>query len=94
MKKLTLDLDALAVQSFETTATPEERGTVRGNAVALDAFSGSCPTCEPIDTCTCEETGCGSAVPQTDVAVAIDRNTMYPGCTTVHTGCNETVAAL
>lgn len=37
MKKMTLDLDALSVESFDTDALPaRERGTVRANACTLD----------------------------------------------------------
>jgi hypothetical protein len=35
MRKLTLDLDRLEVESFTTAPAAEERGTVRGNAVVV-----------------------------------------------------------
>lgn len=47
MKKLTLDLDALRVESFDTDRARDERGTVRGNAVTLDEN----PTCDGGNTC-------------------------------------------
>jgi hypothetical protein len=44
-RKLTLNLDALAVESFGTLSIPAYRGTVRGN-VCSDMCTYSCdPTC-------------------------------------------------
>jgi len=37
MRKLKLDLDTLRVESFGTAASPDERGTVRGAEVTLNA---------------------------------------------------------
>jgi len=53
-RKLTLDLDALAVHSFETTpADGESRGTVLG---------AESPTTPPVDHCTCDKScACPSA---------------------------------
>ncbi|HET6765301.1 MAG TPA: hypothetical protein VFH27_16555 [Longimicrobiaceae bacterium] len=42
MKKLKLDLDELAVVSFEIDNTAEEQGTVRGNVDATDDCTVSC----------------------------------------------------
>lgn len=55
MKKLTLQLDQLAVESFATAATPAPRGTVQAHATQID------PTCGPENTCgpyTCRELYC------------------------------------
>ncbi len=38
MKKLTLDLDKLVVESFASTSAAEKRGTVRGNESVHPAF--------------------------------------------------------
>ncbi|HKP75853.1 MAG TPA: hypothetical protein VJT67_09950 [Longimicrobiaceae bacterium] len=52
-RKLTLDLDALAVNSFATTAEGGERGTVLG---------AESPTTPPVDNCTCQAScACPSA---------------------------------
>jgi hypothetical protein len=54
MKKLTLELEALAVTSFATTAPDAGRGTVRA---AEDTA-----TTPPVDDCTCQATcACPSA---------------------------------
>ena len=59
MKKLALDLDQLAIESFETLAPAGRRGTVMGN-VTTDPFADmvqagttACPapSGEPGDTC-------------------------------------------
>lgn len=98
MKKLTLDLDTLAVQSFETTAGEDGRGTVQGlmYALALGSGGASCPTCEPIETCTCAENGCGGdqtvVVVEPALPVVKTNDSMAPGCTTVYTGCGEGLA--
>ncbi len=42
MKKLTLDLEQLSVESFETAANEQRRGTVRGN-LCSDVCTASCP---------------------------------------------------
>jgi hypothetical protein len=53
MKKLSLKLDALAVETFETAAAPDERGTVEGRAPTL--LKTNCTMCQTycVDTCTC-----------------------------------------
>jgi hypothetical protein len=53
--KLTLDIDALTVVSFGTTAAPEEpRGTVKGQALEMLATlsCGYTNCCQSVDTCT------------------------------------------
>lgn len=60
MKKISLDLDTLSVQSFETTARPARfRGTVRA-AGATEACESQglsyCGSCWPTD---CVEPSCG-----------------------------------
>ncbi|HEU0013630.1 MAG TPA: pinensin family lanthipeptide [Longimicrobium sp.] len=56
MKKLTLDLDDLRVESFATDADPAERGTVHGNSLPTRPLcSRYCPpsTGCPGETETC-----------------------------------------
>jgi hypothetical protein len=48
MKKLSLDLDALAVDSFETGAPRPLHGTVRGHAIVAPQ-----PTPPEYEACTC-----------------------------------------
>jgi hypothetical protein len=67
MKKIRLDLDTLSVDSFNTTTTPEERGTVQGH-IPPDTYWRYCSdgiTC--VDSCeyescngTCAATDCGT----------------------------------
>jgi hypothetical protein len=52
MKKLRLDLEDLAVESFPTAAGADERGTVRLN----DATEGCTKSCT---NCTFDDTLCG-----------------------------------
>ena len=70
MRKLKLDIDALAVQSFETAAAPMEMGTVRGARAETNAGSGC-----PIDTCTCGESTC---CPETEPGVP-NAQPAFPG---------------
>jgi hypothetical protein len=55
MKKLRLNLDSLAVASFETAASEAERGTVDGHFVptnpwcAANSYKSYCPD----SACTC-----------------------------------------
>jgi hypothetical protein len=53
MKKLTLDLDAIRVESFDTDAPAREQGTVR--AYALGSGGKTCISCPvPTDPCLCD----------------------------------------
>ena len=65
MKKLTLDLDALRVESFDTDADAREQGTVHAHAeigaentdrtCKVSCPYGSCVTCYiPTDPCICD----------------------------------------
>lgn len=59
MKKLTLDVETLAVESFDTSAGEAGRGTVRGRAATNEYDSCACSldydsckvSCRPCDTC-------------------------------------------
>jgi hypothetical protein len=53
MKKLTLDLDTLAVASFETQTVPQARGTVDGYVL-----TPKCVVTSGVDSCWCTEMGC------------------------------------
>ncbi len=65
MKKLTLDLDSLRVESFDIEAPAREHGTVHAHAITEFGDScdfcgggsqkGSCVTCDvPTDPCICD----------------------------------------
>jgi hypothetical protein len=59
-----LNLDQLAVDSFDTSAAPEKRGTVFGEQCTCptNCTCPGCPTCEGYATCggdTCWETCAG-----------------------------------
>jgi len=55
MHKLRLDLDTLAVASFETVAAPAERGTVRGHDIPTNPWCAAATyrTYCPDTLCTC-----------------------------------------
>jgi hypothetical protein len=55
MRKLTLDVDALSVESFATARLPEPRGTVLGRATQLKTCANTCH-CTSVDIgCWCTE---------------------------------------
>jgi hypothetical protein len=58
MKKLTLSLDALEVQSFATADGAPGRGTVRGEQCTCptNCTCPGCPTCGETCPATCENT--------------------------------------
>jgi hypothetical protein len=61
MKKLKLELDNLAVESFDTTATHKSRGTVIGEQCTCYTYCNTCPGCPTCDaTCayTCDDATC------------------------------------
>jgi hypothetical protein len=54
MKKLALDLDVLAVTSFETQAVPEKLGSVQGHDIPTNPqCAGTVRTYCPDTLCTC-----------------------------------------
>jgi len=53
-KKLSLELDALAVDSFETSAIMEGRGTVRGQGIAAPQPTPPEYACTCAATCLCK----------------------------------------
>jgi hypothetical protein len=59
MRKLTLEIDALAVESFDTTAArADARGTVRGLDSGIGGGDDPMPTPPvEVDACTCND-GC------------------------------------
>jgi hypothetical protein len=61
MKKLTLSLDQLRVDSFDTSAAGGTRGTVRGEQCTChtDCTCPGCPTCDY----TCHESCYGTCAP-------------------------------
>jgi hypothetical protein len=54
MKKLSLDLDQLTVDSFDTAAAAKEKGTVFGEQCTCYTHCDTCPGCP-----TCDNTRCG-----------------------------------
>jgi hypothetical protein len=61
MNKLKLDLDTLAVESFDTATARKEDGTVFGEQCTCNTHC-TCPGCESCDnTCpyTCDDYTCG-----------------------------------
>ncbi len=64
MKKLQLEIEALAVESFDTGADTEDAGTVRGNAATFacnteDVTCDGSPTCDGAYTCNRRDYSCG-----------------------------------
>jgi len=68
MRKISLDVDALEVESFDTSATrTEERGTVAGHG----SYYSNCATgCESVSEVDCECV----------ITSKVEDFTCYPGC--------------
>jgi hypothetical protein len=61
MRKLTLRLDDLSVESFDTSVVREEKGTVFGEQQCTCQTACTCPGCDTCDaTCryTCDDRTC------------------------------------
>lgn len=63
MKKLSLNVESLAVETFETLETPRERGTVAGNQLSNTSCHQDicmCQSNEGVHTCvgTCVDATC------------------------------------
>ena len=93
MRKLTLDLETLNVQSFETGAEKRDHGTVYGHAPTrghhtqcASAFD-ACPTgfCAPTNTVDCDTSLCTvDTCPETyDCPSAVDACPSGRGCTVI-----------
>lgn len=96
MKKLSLDLDQLAVESFDTSEARRSMGTVRGHGLTdttcmqmiCDCPTGSGDTCEAQycsgDTCdTCYDScngGCGTVSPTQGSQHTCVRPSCYNSC--------------
>jgi hypothetical protein len=57
MKKLTLDLDQLTVDSFDTSETGAEKGTVFGEQCTCYT-NCTCPGCPTCDHTQCQQNTC------------------------------------
>lgn len=87
MKKLKLTLEALAVESFATAATPEPRGTVRAHATEFGQ------TCDPGPSCGPETCGQFACIFETQNANLCGVNTpACPGTNTCPTGAQLSCA--
>jgi len=78
MPKLKLEIDALAVESFDTVPAGDARGTVEGNATFLG--TGGCYTC---DATRCVETchdSCDNSLDYCTCACTADCTAAGPGC--------------
>lgn len=72
MKKLSLQLEDLVVESFSTTEVAGGRGTVRGmDSVTVDQDTcNTCDQCSDIDTCV----SCAASCPITCVTCPVSCN--------------------
>ncbi|HEX6368395.1 MAG TPA: hypothetical protein VF006_05650 [Longimicrobium sp.] len=63
MKKMKLDLEDLSVDSFDTSAPLEKRGTVFGEQCTCytQCTCPGCPTCQNYNTC---DASCNGSCPQ------------------------------
>ena len=102
MKKLALDLDQLAVESFETSSDRARFGTVRGfdlTGTTCGQFICDCPTgsgesCQP-DLCgteACGTTDCGSGYGHTCDAPSCFYS--CPGTCGAPDTCGDTVCCI
>ena len=73
MKKLSLTLDDLRVDSFHTADARQEKGTVFGEACTCptDCTCPGCPTCDATCPYTCEQT-CPNTCDQYTCAYQLD----------------------
>jgi hypothetical protein len=60
MNKMKLNLDALAVESFDTSASAREKGTVFGEQCTCPTACTcpGCPTCDGTCPFTCDDYSC------------------------------------
>jgi hypothetical protein len=75
MKKLTLTLDDLRVDSFQTSEDRQEKGTVVGEqqcTCQTNCTCPGCPTCYVTCPYTCEETCANTACGQYTCAYQLD----------------------
>lgn len=80
MKKISLDLDTLSVQSFETTANPARlRGTVRAAGATEDCQSQGLSYCGSCFHTDCVELTCGAPCEPT-VGDSCHGSCMGPSC--------------
>ena len=67
MGKLKLDLDALTVETFDTTSPDESQGTIYGNQTGFSCFPHTCQLCRtiPHTHCgwSCWVSGCNTCGP-------------------------------
>jgi len=78
MRKLKLEIDALAVESFDTAHPGDSRGTVAGNATVFG--TGGCYSC---DLSRCVETcgdSCDNSLDYCTCACTDDCTVAGPGC--------------
>jgi len=63
VNKMKLHLDALAVESFDTTATVSEKGTVFGEQCTCPTVCTcpGCPTCDATCAATCDDYTCAAS---------------------------------
>jgi hypothetical protein len=91
MRKLKLEVDALAVETFETLSAMGEPGTVRAHGP-----SDTCPannTCGANVTCGPQTCGIRACVIETD-AYGCDGGTASAGCPVATAGCPSPSGAL
>jgi hypothetical protein len=74
MKKLKLNLDSLRVDSFQTAAATDARGTVEGFATALRDTCG-CPA--QSDGCSIPSDGCSIGCPVTGAECGPNSNNCW-----------------
>jgi hypothetical protein len=82
MRKLTLNLDQLAVDSFDTAAATEKKGTVFGEQCTCQTQCScpGCPTCDyTCDDVTCAAS-CGSCEPTCDASCWYGQCPSNPTC--------------
>jgi hypothetical protein len=60
MRKLRLDLDQLTVDTFDTSTTAKEKGTVFGEQCTCNTYCGqnTCPGCPTCDNTACNQNTC------------------------------------
>jgi hypothetical protein len=85
MKKIRLELDTLAIESFETTGPVEARGTVQGHIppYSYQIYCSDGNTCVIGNSCfescgaTCDATACGTCATNCGTCQATQCGTCY-----------------
>lgn len=90
MRKLQLDLDQLSVDSFDTVAPVEKKGTVFGEQCTCQTAC-TCPGCPTCDHTYCDQDTCPATCPYSCDDMSCGGSCWYTECPGTGATCNPTV---